>query len=218
MTGTNLRRACVVTVAIGMGLVATGVTLVVVPARAPAAFGTLLATNSSAVTTARSASHLTVSVTSPPAPTRTYEDRTPQQLSLPSQGITAAVSPVGVSGDRSLVVPPDPRQVGWWTGGAQPGTATGTILIAGHVDDVRLGRGALYHLESLQVGDPVRLSTPAGEYTYRVVARRSYDKNELPTELFDQSIPARLALVTCGGPFQPGHGYAANVVVYATPR
>jgi Sortase domain len=150
-------------------------------------------------------------------PVPALAQRIPDQLVLPRLGVTAAVVPVFVRGDGSLVVPPDPRQVGWWVGGAYPGAVAGTVLIAGHVDDVRIGLGALYHLASLRQGDAVALNTLAGDYTYRVVARREYPKQRLPADLFGQGGPARLVMVTCGGSFEHGRGYADNVVVYAEP-
>ncbi|GDY31795.1 class F sortase [Gandjariella thermophila] len=143
--------------------------------------------------------------------------RVPDRLVLPSLGIAAAVVPVPVRGDGSLVVPPDPRQVGWWVGGAYPGATTGTVLVAGHVDDVRIGLGALFHVASLRQGDLVALDTPVGRYTYRVMARREYPKQRLPPDLFGQRGQARLVLVTCGGSFDPDRGYADNVVIYTEP-
>jgi hypothetical protein len=55
--------------------------------------------------------------------------------------------------------------------------------------------------------------------TFVVVARRSYLKAALPAAVFRRSGSPRLALVTCGGDFDPSVGrYTDNVVIYATPE
>lgn len=141
-------------------------------------------------------------------------DRLPVRLRLPSVSADAPVVPVGVRSDRSLVLPP-PEQVGWWIGGAQPGDATGAAVLAGHVDAEDGSKGALYGLTSVKQGDTVQVDTAAGRVTYRVVAMRNYLKQQLPAALFDQRGKHRLVLITCGGTFEPGRGYARNVVAYA---
>ncbi|HEX8628405.1 MAG TPA: sortase, partial [Catenuloplanes sp.] len=62
----------------------------------------------------------------------------------------------------------------------------------------------------------VTLDTTAGARRYRVVARRTADKQRLPADLFARGGPPRLALITCGGDFRDGH-YERNVIVYAVP-
>jgi hypothetical protein len=141
----------------------------------------------------------------------------PRVLRLPGVGVVAEIDPAGVRADGGLAVPDDPRRVGWWIGSALPGGPTGRVLLAGHVDHVRHGLGAMYRLWSLPVGAPVEVETADRRYHYRVVARRSYPRTELPADLFDRATRPGLALVTCGGAFTPGYGYTHNVVVYAEP-
>jgi Sortase domain len=209
---------CAAAIVSGLALVTAGVAVGV--AAPTAGFGTVPST-ATTTSTARvaPASSAPDAVLSPDRPDRAppaLVDRIPEQLVLPTLGIAAGVVPVPVRARGVLVIPPDPRQVGWWIGGAYPGTG-GTVLLAGHVDDVRFGRGALYRLTSLRAGDPVYVDTAAGRYGYRVVARRDYPKQHLPANLADQGGPPRLVLVTCGGSFEPDRGYADNVVVYAEP-
>jgi len=108
-------------------------------------------------------------------------------------------------------------EVGWWVGGAALGSARGTVLLAGHVDDADAGPGALHELAQLPMGAVVEVDTADRRFAYRVVARRVYDKAALPDSLFDRAGRPTLALVTCGGAFHPGQGYERNVVVYAEP-
>lgn len=141
----------------------------------------------------------------------------PRTLRMPGRGVVAAVDPVGVRADGALAVPDDPRRVGWWVGGAAPGASSGTVLIAGHVDHVRRGRGALFELGNLPIGAVVEVHTAGQRHSYRVTARRGYRRDRLPTALFTHDGPPRLALVTCGGGFDRARGYSHNVVVYAEP-
>ncbi len=212
--------ACTAAVVTGFALVATAVTVTATSERPGPEFGAVapppgmtsdISPESPSPTTAVSSTASPSPADSLPLPVR----RIPDQLVLPRLQVTAPVQPVVVRTDRSLVVPSDPGQVGWWAGGAVPGAVTGTIVLAGHVDDARLGPGALYHLTRLRPGDEVHLDTPAGRYSYRITARRSYSKQHLPADLFTPGGPARLILITCGGAFQPGRGYADNLVVYA---
>jgi hypothetical protein len=53
---------------------------------------------------------------------------------------------------------------------------------------------------------------------YRITARRTYQQERLPADLFARTGPHRLALVTCAGPFDRTAGrYQRNLVLYATP-
>ncbi|GAB3438375.1 hypothetical protein GCM10027517_10640 [Phycicoccus ginsengisoli] len=151
------------------------------------------------------------------APDRSFE---PTTLRVPAIGVVAPVVPTAVDGRGALGIPDDPRQVGWWSGGAAPGSPYGTTLLAGHVDSASKGLGSLVDLSRTPIGARVTVSGPGGaSQAYRVVARRSYPKATLPVrELFRQDVPARLLLITCGGQFDRSTGhYERNVVVFAVP-
>jgi hypothetical protein len=49
---------------------------------------------------------------------------------------------------------------------------------------------------------------------YRVTSVRRVRKQALPSSLYRRTGPARLVLVTCGGPFD-GHHYRDNIIVTA---
>ena len=87
------------------------------------------------------------------------------------------------------------------------------------MDSARAGEGALFPLAHVRPGATVCLSTAGGDrYVYRAVSVRSYPKNALPLGVFSASGPARLVVVTCGGPFDSAAGhYLENVVVTASP-
>jgi hypothetical protein len=65
----------------------------------------------------------------------------------------------------------------------------------------------------------VEVTTTSGRtFTYRVTSVRTYPKNALPTSVYSRTGPARLVLVTCGGPFDTASGhYRDNIVVTALP-
>lgn len=141
----------------------------------------------------------------------------PLRVALPAIGVDAAVIPVTVAGGE-LGVPPDPRTLGWWAAGARPGSARGSVVVVGHVDDWKAGRGALYRLEAAPVGATVTVTTATGPVRYRLVGRRVFDKQSLPAGVFAQTGAPRLVLITCGGPFdRRTRHYTDNIVVYGVP-
>ena len=113
-----------------------------------------------------------------------------------------------------MMLPPA-TAVGWWVGGAQVGQAAGSLVLAGHLDDDEGRTGALAGVGMLRPGHLVIVTAAAGPATYRVREVRSYSKQRLPAELFGSDGPPRLVLITCGGEFTPGSGYADNVVALA---
>lgn len=142
----------------------------------------------------------------------------PQRLTIAAVDIDAPVVPVSVDAQGGLGVPDDVKTLGWWQGGAAPGSTSGTVVIDGHVDSAVQGIGEFFRLEKSTPGDIVRLATTVGVLQYRVVARASYVKAQLPTEVFARTGAPRLVLITCGGSFdKTTRNYADNIVVYATP-
>jgi sortase (surface protein transpeptidase) len=156
--------------------------------------------------------------TTPPAPAVVQVPAVPLGLRIPALGVQAPIVAVRASGDGALAVPGDPRDVGWWTGGAAPGDPQGTVVLDGHVDTAQFGAGALFRLADLPPGAGVVVTTSVGDTRYRVEARRVYAKATIPSQIFNASGPPQLVLVTCGGPFDAKtRHYADNVVVFATP-
>jgi len=142
----------------------------------------------------------------------------PTQLLIPSVGINATVAPTGVLADGQVDVPQDAKAVGWYEYGVRPGWPVGSSVIVGHVDSRTQGRGAMFPLKGVQVGDRVSVIREDGSrLEYRIVSRESIDKGVLPTgELFSSNGPERLTLITCGGAYiRSAGGYQENVVVTA---
>ncbi len=144
----------------------------------------------------------------------------PARISVPRIGVDAPIDPVGREPDGAMEIPHDIRRIGWYEpGGVRPGR-NGTAVLSGHVDSRSQGRGAFYDLRRLDVDDEVTITHADGDVsTWRVVARTSYGKAEIPiADIFTRSGAPRLALITCGGAFDAStRSYQENVVVYAVP-
>jgi hypothetical protein len=146
--------------------------------------------------------------------------RTPVRVRIPSLGISAPIVPAGIDVVHGVLgLPSNIERTGWWRDGAAPGTRSGAILIAGHVDSASAGAGAFFKLHRAATGARVRLATADGRtYVYRVETVRTYRKSSLPTSVYSTGGAPRLVLVTCGGRFDPASGhYDDNVVVTAAP-
>ncbi|MGO3327626.1 class F sortase [Gordonia sp. (in: high G+C Gram-positive bacteria)] len=153
-----------------------------------------------------------------------HEPSTPTRLVIDGQ--SAPTRAVATNAQGTLVPPTDVAQLGWWVDSALPESGTGTIVIAGHVDDAVQGRGYAARFARLMPGDTVTVDTADGGHpAYRVsrvmdVRKRGIGPKAVPfDELNRLNGPETLALVTCGGPFVgPPLGYRDNIVVFATPN
>jgi len=184
--------------------------------------------------------------TQPQRPTLANPGRAPQQqtgagpvsaiggpgaiLVIPALRVRAPIVATGAV-DGFMTVPADIHTVGWYDGidgrGARASARTapwpgqpGVSLLAGHVDWAGEGPGALYYINQLVVGDPIEVVGSNGTTTrWRVSeAPLTISKKALPADLFANTGPPRLILVTCGGSFDAATGhYLDNVIVWATP-
>ena len=157
----------------------------------------------------------------------------PNRIVIPKLKSHAPIVKVATSSDGELEIPENPRKVGWWSPGARPGARVGTAVLAGHINYAGV-TGAFADIGTLKPGDKIDVygkynahrsrhgarSSHSGEITFVVTAVRTYHKTQLPyREIFDQHVPGRIALATCGGPFDASTGnYLDNIVVYAVPK
>lgn len=154
------------------------------------------------------------------------------RLVIPSIGTDAPIIPEGASGPNggALDVPSSVHVIGWWDGAwrspnglvrervARPGQP-GVALLAGHIDSAAQGHGALYRLQEIKPGAGVTVYGEGGAVTkWKVTRLQVVNKSALPAGLFVDTGPPRLAVVSCGGPFDPSTGhYVDNVIAWATP-
>ncbi len=150
----------------------------------------------------------------PPAP----PPADPFHLSIGAIGVDAEIVAVGVEPGTNAMEIPDIDHVGWYKFGALPGAAAGTAVLVGHVDGN--GRpGVFAQLRTLVPGDTLTVVLPDGSSRAFVVSgREEFNKQALPADLFRRDGEPRLALITCGGPFDRATGhYVDNIVVVAAP-
>ncbi|MHB8663727.1 MAG: class F sortase [Acidimicrobiales bacterium] len=163
----------------------------------------------------------------------------PLELLMPSLGVRAAVTGVGLTPQNVMDAPmgaaDDPvwQQAFWYRGSALPG-AVSTALIAGHIDD-SLGRPAVFaHIDNLRPADPIIIrDTRSGlEVRFSVTDAKTFSLDQATdravlTEMYGagpvagtgpQPSPdglSHMTLVTCAGTFRNGtHDH--RLVVYAT--
>lgn len=172
----------------------------------------------------------------PPSPSSTPSELATAHATLDDLRRQAATRPVAVTvpgypGSAPVVqrttnpvgggldLPPDPREVAWWSAGAQPGDGHGDVVLASHIS--YNGRyGPFTRLAALHPGQTVSVRTAGGQQRhYRITGIRQVAKGGFDRQgLFRADGPPRLILVTCGGRYDPTtHNYADNVVVTAVP-
>jgi hypothetical protein len=148
---------------------------------------------------------------------RPVEERTgPARLRIDGIGVDVEVVPVGVDAAGDMQVP-GPTVAGWYEFGPRPGEP-GSAMLAAHVDyDGR--PGAFFRLREVAPGDRVEVTGPDGTLALTVTEVTRVPKAGLAaTGAFDRTGPARVALVTCGGPFdRDRRSYEDNVVAWAEP-
>ena len=147
----------------------------------------------------------------------------PNRIEIPKLNANAPIVKVGTTSDGELEVPLDAKKVGWWQYGAKPGSATGTAILAGHINYAGV-TGSMARIGKLNPGDEVDVYGTQNvdarhEVKFKVTGVRTYHKTHLPyREIFDQKSVGRIAIVTCGGPFDASTGnYRDNIVVFAVP-
>ncbi|MEY2453593.1 MAG: hypothetical protein QOD92_3167 [Acidimicrobiaceae bacterium] len=165
----------------------------------------------------------------------------PLEVQLPSLGVRASVSGVGITPSNVMDAPMGPaddpvwQQAFWYRGSATPGELS-TALIAGHID-APLGRPAVFaNIDRLQPGDLIVIhDTRSGlDVRFAVTSSKTYSLDEAATpdvltEMYgagpvagtwpQPSVDglAHLTLVTCAGIYQTQEGtHDHRLAVYAT--
>ena len=141
----------------------------------------------------------------------------PVSLSIPLIRVDTRLITLGLTRDGSLQVPATTSVAGWFTGSPPPG-ATGSAIIAGHINSY-LGPGVFLRLDELRPGNRIYVRrSDRTTVIFRVTAVHRYLKDHFPTQTVYGATPdAELRLITCGGTFDSATGhYLSNIVVYAT--
>lgn len=153
-----------------------------------------------------------------PAATPKIPAAAPVRVDIPAIGVDGPVVPLGLQADGALAVPSEPGDAGWWMGGSAPGDPGPAVIVA-HRDSVK-GPALFYGVPALEKGDEIRVEDAEGTSSVFVVDRvELHDKDQFPTNaVYGPTRRPTLRLLTCGGNYDAGSGYAANYVVFAEQK
>ena len=124
----------------------------------------------------------------------------PQRLRIPAIDVDAAVQYVGVNAAGNMAAPSNFKDVAWYKYGPVPG-ASGSSVIAGHLNNGLGLDGVFADLKNLEAGDEIMVTREDGsEARFVVTEKRVYPYDEVPGDIvFNPAGPARLNLITCAG-------------------
>jgi LPXTG-site transpeptidase (sortase) family protein len=142
----------------------------------------------------------------------------PTGLTIPAIGVRTNLIRLGLTSAGDLQVPGSTAVAGWYTGSPRPG-ATGSAVIAGHIDSYQ-GPGVFFRLRELKPGNLIYVQR--GKHhkmaVFKVTKVRTFLKSQFPAADVYGAVPdAELRLITCGGTFDPQTGhYLSNIIVFAS--
>jgi LPXTG-site transpeptidase (sortase) family protein len=140
----------------------------------------------------------------------------PKRIVIPAIDVSAPVVSLGLNPDRTLEVPKDYSETGWFKDGPEPGER-GAAVVVGHVDS-KDGPAVFYRLRALEPGDLIKIVLTDGS-TVRFVAHSTMavPKDDFPTKLvYAKTRKPTLRLITCDGEFDESTGhYLDNYIVFA---
>jgi sortase (surface protein transpeptidase) len=145
------------------------------------------------------------------------KDAPPVAIKIPAIKVSADVINLGLNEDKTVEVPENPAEVGWYSKGPKPGEF-GSAVMLGHLDS-KTGPAVFYKLRSLEPGQKItvrRADDSIGHF--EVVKVATYKNEDFPASKVYGGSPdwPALNLVTCGGEYdRKAGGYQSNVVVYA---
>jgi Sortase domain len=140
----------------------------------------------------------------------------PIRVEIPSIGVRAPIIRLGLNPNRTLEVPTDFGDAGWWSGGPRPGEP-GPAVIVGHIDSYT-GPAVFYRLRELRPHATIVVIRRDGTRArFSVIGSEQYPKDHFPTaRVYGATAGPTLRLITCGGEFDRSSGhYLDNTVVYA---
>lgn len=140
------------------------------------------------------------------------------RVRIPAIRVDAPVTGLVLDGNGRLNAPPDDDRnlAGWYKAGTAPG-ATGTAVLAGHVD-TRQGPAVFYNLGALRKGSAVEVDRADGTTAvFTIDAIEVYPARQFPnSKVYGQAARPELRLITCGAGFDKARQeYLGNVVAYA---
>ena len=141
----------------------------------------------------------------------------PVRIAIPSIGVNAHVTPLGLNRDHTIQVPRNLADAGWFRPGPEPGEQ-GAAVVVGHLEGTS-GPGVFFRLRQLRVGQVITIRLKGGSIV-RFVARSMVrvHKSSFPTtRVYARTSRPTLRLVTCAGALNRTTGrHPDNYIVFAT--
>ncbi|MFF2541513.1 class F sortase [Kitasatospora sp. NPDC058063] len=178
--------------------------------------GTGTGTDAPAMTPGPPATTGAASTSTSTAP-KPYASSPPTRLLVPSVGVDAPVTDLGLNADGTVEVPPADRgeEVGWYRNGPTPGE-NGPAVLIGHYDTAH-GPAVFKQLPKLRPGELIRIRRADGSTVdFKVRTLLQAAKDHFPTEQVYGDTPApALRLITCGGRIGSDGHWTDNIIVLA---
>ncbi len=140
----------------------------------------------------------------------------PVQLTIPKIQIEAKILEVGITKLGNMATSGNFTDVGWYKYGVMPGEQ-GSAVLAGHVDNGLSLAGVFFHLNNLEIGDDIFITTKGGKKLHFTVKKiETYNFDEQNTNVFTEDSGRLLKLITCTGTWIPQNKiYSKRLVVTA---
>ncbi len=149
----------------------------------------------------------------------TTDPTKPRNLAIPSLGVNAAATEVGLNSKNEIGTPASIRNVSWYNGSSPLLDKEGTSVIVGHRGTDRYN-GVFYKLDQLKAGAAVVATMGDGKtITYKVEGSETVPSNQLEMSKYLSYLGNTtrvLYLITCEGDYNDTtHSYPARVIVKA---
>ena len=142
----------------------------------------------------------------------------PVSISIPAIGVDARVVRLGLNPDRTVEVPKNLADTGWFELGPEPGEQ-GSAVILGHLESLA-GPGVFDRLRELRVGQVITIRLQDGSTVrYAADSMSRVSKSRFPTDrVYAQTKQPTLRLVTCAGTMNSTGYHPDNYIVFASAR
>ncbi len=141
----------------------------------------------------------------------------PARITIPSIGVDAAISAVGLTPDGSMGLPKLPSDTAWYKLGVKPGEK-GSAVIAGHLNWWYGVTGVFARLNALKPGNTISVRDERGALVDFIVREsRRFDAAADATEIFtSKDGQAHLNIITRDGSWDKrAKQYSKRLVVFA---
>lgn len=148
---------------------------------------------------------------------RTAAFAIPSDLSIPTIGVSADMTQVGIAKSGRMATPLSFSEAAWYKYGPSPGEP-GNAVIAGHLDNALGLPGVFSRLHELEEGDDIYVNTEKGtRLHFKVTDIKVMSNDTTDTEvIFRTTGEPHLVLITCEGTWnQEIKEYSDRLAVFA---